>query len=72
MFLVIDEYLVLMSRIANEVSEKKKKEIEKKLIDITLLGRSVGICLIIALQRLGQENDGLNLRIRDNLATKIE
>ena len=71
LFLVIDEYLILLSRIANEISEKKKKEIEKKLIDITLLGRSVGICLIIALQRLGQENDGLNLRIRDNLATKI-
>lgn len=74
-FLVIDEYTFFLDKILSEYGHKKLKEIENKLINIVLAGRSVNIILVIALQRLGaaknKEEVGLHLRIRDNIATKI-
>lgn len=86
-FLMIDEYLIFNSRLENErgdiqdknilekLGRKKKistsEYIERLLIDISLLGRSVGVTLVIALQRLGSSSNGLNLRLKDNLSTKI-
>lgn len=74
-FLVIDEYTFFLDKILSEYGNKKLKEIENKLINIVLAGRSVNIILVLALQRLGaaknKEEVGLHLRIRDNIATKI-
>ena len=74
-FLVIDEYTVFLDKILTKYGYKKLKEVENKIINIVLTGRSVNIVLVLALQRLGaaknKEEVGLNLRIRDNIATKI-
>jgi hypothetical protein len=59
----------------NEYGNKKVKEIEKKLINIVLAGRSADVILVLVLQRLGaaksKDEVGLHLRMRDNIATKI-
>ena len=74
-FLVIDEYTFFLDKILTEYGYKKLKEIENKIINIVLAGRSVNINLVLALQRLGaaknKDEVGLHLRIRDNIATKI-
>ena len=74
-FLVIDEYLFFLDKIMNEYGYKKVKEIEKKLINIVLAGRSADVILVLVLQRLGaaksKDEVGLHLRMRDNIATKI-
>lgn len=74
-FLVIDEYLFFLDKIMNEYGGKKVKEIEKKLINIVLAGRSADVILVLVLQRLGaaksKDEVGLHLRMRDNIATKI-
>ena len=74
-FLLIDEYTFFLDKILSDYGNKKLKEIENKLINIVLAGRSVNIILVLALQRLGaaknKEEVGLHLRIRDNIATKI-
>ena len=74
-FLVIDEYTFFLDKILTKYDHKKVKEVENKLINIVLAGRSVNIILVLALQRLGaaknKEEVGLSLRIRDNIATKI-
>jgi hypothetical protein len=74
-FLVIDEYLFFLDKIMNEYGDKKVKEIEKKLINIVLAGRSADVILVLVLQRLGaaksKDEVGLHLRMRDNIATKI-
>lgn len=74
-FLVIDEYTFFLDKILSEYGHKKLKQIENKLINIVLAGRSVNIILVLALQRLGASKNkdevGLHLRIRDNIATKI-
>ena len=74
-FLVIDEYLFFLDKIMNEYGNKKVKEIEKKLINIVLAGRSADVILVLVLQRLGaaksKDEVGLHLRMRDNIATKI-
>ena len=74
-FLVIDEYLFFLDKIMNEYGDKKVKEIEKKIINIVLAGRSADVILVLVLQRLGaaksKDEVGLHLRIRDNIATKV-
>lgn len=74
-FLIIDEYTVFLDKILSRYGHKKLKEVENKLINIVLSGRSVNIIVVLALQRLGaaknKEEVGLSLRIRDNIATKI-
>lgn len=74
-FLVIDEYLFFLDKIMNEYGNKKVKEIEKKIINIVLAGRSADVILVLVLQRLGaaksKDEVGLHLRIRDNIATKV-
>ena len=74
-FLVIDEYLYFMDRVLDEYGDKKLKEVERKIINIVLAGRSMNVILVISLQRLGaaknKDEVGLHLRIRDNMATKI-
>lgn len=74
-FLVIDEYLFFLDKIMTEYGDKKVKEIEKKLINIVLAGRSADVILVLVLQRLGaaksKDEVGLHLRMRDNIATKI-
>ena len=74
-FLVIDEYLFFLDKIMNQYGDKKVKEIEKKLINIVLAGRSADVILVLVLQRLGaaksKDEVGLHLRMRDNIATKI-
>lgn len=74
-FLVIDEYLYFMDRVLDEYGDKKLKEVERKIINIVLAGRSMNVILVISLQRLGaaknKDEVGLHLRIRDNIATKI-
>ena len=74
-FLIIDEYTVFLDKILTKYGHKKLKEVENKLINIVLSGRSVNIIVVLALQRLGaaknKEEVGLSLRIRDNIATKI-
>lgn len=74
-FLVIDEYTFFLDKILTEYGYKKLKEIENKIINIVLAGRSVNINVVLALQRLGASKNkdevGLHLRIRDNIATKI-
>lgn len=84
-FVVLDEYLILKSRLEIEkgmvedkellsLVNKKKKITYSQYLDelikiIALLGRSAGVTLVVALQRLGA-ND-LPLVIKDNLSTKI-
>lgn len=74
-FLVIDEYLFFLDKIMNEYDSNKVKEIERKIINIVLAGRSADVILVLVLQRLGaaksKDEVGLHLRIRDNIATKI-
>lgn len=74
-FLVIDEYLFFLDKIMNEYGDKKVKEIEKKVINIVLAGRSADVILVLVLQRLGaaknKDEVGLHLRIRDNMVTKV-
>lgn len=74
-FLVIDEYTVFLNKILTKYGHKRLKEVENKLINIVLTGRSVNVILVLALQRMGaaknKEEVGLSLRIRDNIATKI-
>lgn len=84
-FVVIDEYVVLKSLLEIKkgmiedqelltLVNKKKKITYSQYLDelvkiIALLGRSAGVTLVVALQRLGA-ND-LPLVIKDNLSTKI-
>lgn len=74
-FLVIDEYLYFLDKVFDEYGAKKVKEVEKKIINIVIAGRSMNIILVLSLQRLGaaknKDEVGLHLRIRDNMATKI-
>lgn len=74
-FIVIDEYTFFLDKILSEYGPKKVKEIENKIINIVLTGRSANIVIVLVLQRLGaaksKEEVGLHLRIRDNIATKI-
>lgn len=74
-FLIIDEYLFFLDKVLTKYGDKKVKEIERKLINIVLAGRSTDIILVLSLQRLGaaknKDEVGLNLRLRDNMATKV-
>lgn len=74
-FLVIDEYLYFLDSILDDYGDKKVKEIERKIINIVITGRSMNIILVLSLQRLGaaknKDEVGLHLRIRDNMVTKI-
>ena len=74
-FLVIDEYLFFLDKIMNEYDSNKVKEIERKIINIVLAGRSADVILVLVLQRLGaaksKDEVGLHLRIRDNMVTKV-
>lgn len=74
-FLVIDEYLYFLDNVLDAYGAKKLKEIERKIINIVITGRSMNVVLVISLQRLGaaksKDEVGLHLRIRDNIATKI-
>lgn len=74
-FLVIDEYLYFLDNILDEYGAKKVKEIERKIINIVITGRSMNVVLVISLQRLGaaksKDEVGLHLRIRDNMVTKV-
>ena len=74
-FLVIDEYLYFLDNVLDAYGDKKLKEVEKKIINIVLAGRSMNIILVLSLQRLGaaksKDEVGLHLRIRDNMATKV-
>lgn len=74
-FLVIDEYLYFLDNVLDAYGAKKLKEIERKIINIVITGRSMNVILVLSLQRLGaaknKDEVGLHLRIRDNIATKI-
>lgn len=74
-FLVIDEYLYFLDNVLDAYGDKKVKEIERKIINIVITGRSMNVILVLSLQRLGaaknKDEVGLHLRIRDNIATKI-
>lgn len=74
-FLVIDEYLYFLDNVLDAYGAKKVKEIERKIINIVITGRSMNVVLVISLQRLGaaksKDEIGLHLRIRDNIATKV-
>lgn len=74
-FLVIDEYLYFLDNVLDEYGAKKVKEIERKIINIVITGRSMNVILVISLQRLGaaknKDEVGLHLRIRDNMVTKV-
>ena len=74
-FLVIDEYLYFLDNVLDAYGAKKLKEIERKIINIVITGRSMNVVLVISLQRLGaaknKDEVGLHLRIRDNMATKV-
>lgn len=68
-FLVIDEYLALMNAIELLKGKKEKERIEKLIQNIAVLGRSQGIFLVIALQRM--KANILNTIITDNLTNRI-
>lgn len=68
-FLVIDEYLALMNAIELLKGKKEKERIEKIIQNIAVLGRSQGIFLVIALQRM--KANILNTIITDNLTNRI-
>lgn len=68
-FLVIDEYLALMNAIESLKGKKEKERIEKIIQNIAVLGRSQGIFLVIALQRI--KANILNTIITDNLTNRI-
>jgi len=74
-FLVIDEYLYFLDNVLDAYGAKKVKEVERKIINIVLAGRSMNIISVLSLQRLGaaksKDEVGLHLRIRDNIATKV-
>lgn len=74
-FLVIDEYLYFLDNVLDEYGDKKVKEVERKIINIVITGRSMNVILVLSLQRLGaaknKDEVGLHLRIRDNIATKV-
>lgn len=74
-FLVIDEYLYFLDNVLDAYGDKKVKEVERKIINIVITGRSMNVILVISLQRLGaaknKDEVGLHLRIRDNIATKV-
>lgn len=74
-FLVIDEYLYFLDRVLDDYGYKKVKEVERKIINIVITGRSMNIILVLSLQRLGaaknKDEVGLHLRIRDNMVTKV-
>ena len=74
-FLVIDEYLYFLDNVLDAYGDKKVKEIERKIINIVITGRSMNVVLVISLQRLGaaknKDEVGLHLRIRDNMVTKV-
>lgn len=74
-FLVIDEYLYFLDNVLDAYGDKKVKEVERKIINIVITGRSMNVVLVISLQRLGaaknKDEVGLHLRIRDNIATKV-
>ena len=74
-FLVIDEYLYFLDNVLDEYGDKKVKEVERKIINIVITGRSMNVILVISLQRLGaaknKDEVGLHLRIRDNMVTKV-
>ena len=68
-FLIIDEYLALMNAIELLKGKKEKERIEKLIQNIAVLGRSQGIFLVIALQRM--KANILNTIITDNLTNRI-
>lgn len=74
-FLVIDEYLYFLDNVLDAYGDKKVKEVERKIINIVITGRSMNVILVISLQRLGaaknKDEVGLHLRIRDNMVTKV-
>lgn len=74
-FLVIDEYLYFLDNVLDAYGDKKVKEVERKIINIVIAGRSMNIILVLSLQRLGaaknKDEVGLHLRIRDNMVTKV-
>lgn len=74
-FLVIDEYLYFLDNVLDAYGDKKVKEVERKIINIVITGRSMNIILVLSLQRLGaaknKDEVGLHLRIRDNMVTKV-
>ena len=68
-FLVIDEFLALMDFIELKKGKKEKERIEKIIQSIAVLGRSQGIFLVIALQRI--KANVINTIIKDNLTNRI-
>lgn len=68
-FLIIDEYLALMNAIELLKGKKEKERVEKLIQNIAVLGRSQGVFLVIALQRM--KANILNTIITDNLTNRI-
>ena len=68
-FLVIDEFLALMDFIELKKGKKEKERIEKIIQNIAVLGRSQGVFLVIALQRM--KANVINTIITDNLTNRI-
>lgn len=68
-FLVIDEFLALMDFIELKKGKKEKERVEKIIQSIAVLGRSQGIFLVIALQRI--KANVMNTIIKDNLTNRI-
>lgn len=68
-FLVIDEYLAFMNAIELLKGKKEKERVEKLIQNIAVLGRSQGVFLVIALQRM--KANILNTIITDNLTNRI-
>lgn len=68
-FLVIDEFLALMDFIELKKGKKEKERVEKIIQSIAVLGRSQGVFLVIALQRI--KANVINTIIKDNLTNRI-
>lgn len=68
-FLVIDEYLALMTLIESKKGKKEKDRVEKIIQNIAVLGRSQGVFMVISLQRI--KADIINTVIKDNLINRI-
>jgi len=65
LFLIVDEYMALRLKLKKEPFI----ELEDNLKEIILLGRSVNVHIVIAMQRV--DSKSIDLSIRDNMAIRI-
>lgn len=65
-FIVIEEYLALVN---SGIDKKTLQEIEKMILELTTLGRSLGIHVYMVLQVSSADN--LNTSIRSNMTNKL-